>query len=219
MPEYPLTSAVVLAGGQSRRLGHDKRRLRLWGAGGPLLLEHVIGLAGRLCDDVVVVLNDPGEWAGLPARLTPDLYADGGSLGGIYSGLQAIRNDYALVIACDMPFLNQALLAAMLGRPRDYDVLAPRSLEPGATRNRLGLETLHAIYGKSCLAPMRAALEGGRRQIAAFFPEVRVATIEPAETRRYDPHGRSFVNVNTPEQAAEAAAWLARRASGDEQVN
>lgn len=210
MPEYPATSAIVLAGGQSRRLGSDKRRLRLWGEAGPAMLEHVAGLVGRLCDDVVVVLNDPDDWAGLPARLTPDLYPDGGSLGGIYSGLQAARNDYALVVACDMPFLSHELLAAMLGRPRDYDVLVPRSLEPGATRNRLGLETLHAIYGKGCAAPMRAVLESGRRQIAAFFPAVRVATLEPAETRRYDPSGRSFINVNTPEQAAEAAAGLAR---------
>jgi molybdenum cofactor guanylyltransferase len=51
---------------------------------------------------------------------------------------------------------------------------------------------------------MRATLESGRRQIAAFFPEVRVAYVEPDETRRYDPAGRSFLNVNTPEQMAEA---------------
>lgn len=208
MAHDPLTSAVVLAGGLSRRLGHDKRRLQLWGAAGPTLLAHVVGLAGRLCDDVVAVLNDPDDWAGLPARITPDLYADGGSLGGIYSGLLAARHEYALVVACDMPLLSEALLEAMLARPRDYDVLAPRSLEAGATRNRLGLETLHALYGKRCLAPMRAALESGRRQIATFFPEVRVAVIEPDETLRYDPLGRSFVNVNTPEQAAAVAAWL-----------
>ena len=201
-------SAVVLAGGQSRRMGQDKRRLRLGGPGGPTLLEHTVGLVARLCDEVVVVLNDPQEWAGLPARLTPDVYPDGGALGGIYSGLLAASRDYALVVACDMPFLSHDLLAAMLARPRDYDALVPRSPDSGTTRNALDVEPLHAIYARACLAPMRATLESGRRQIAAFFPQVRVAYVEPDEIRRYDPAGRSFLNVNTPEQIAEARRLL-----------
>jgi molybdenum cofactor guanylyltransferase len=197
-------SAIVLAGGLSRRMGQDKRRLRLWGAAGPTLLEHTVNLVAQLCPDVVVVLNDPEAWSELPARLVPDVYSDGGALGGIYAGLLAARHDYALAVACDMPFLNAGLLAAMLVRPRDYDALVPRSLHPGATRNALDVESLHAIYGKACLEPIRTTLESGRRQIAAFFPLVRVAYVEPEESLRYDPTGRSFLNVNTPEQIAEA---------------
>src|SRR5947209_3599396 len=99
----PPTSAVVLAGGLSRRLGRDKRRLRLWGAQQPTLLEHTVGVVARLCPDVVVVINDPQEWRGLPAGLVPDVYPDGGALGGIYSGLAPARHVYALAVACDMP--------------------------------------------------------------------------------------------------------------------
>ncbi|HMQ30858.1 MAG TPA: molybdenum cofactor guanylyltransferase [Chloroflexaceae bacterium] len=201
-------SAIVLAGGQSRRLGRDKRRLRLWGEGGPTLLERTVATVGALCPDVVVVLNDPEGWLGLPGRIVPDQYPDGGALGGIYSGLTAAAGEYALVVACDMPLLSQPLLAAMLARPRDYDVLAPRSLSPGATRNSLDLETLHAIYGKGCLGPMREALERGRRQIASFFPQVRVAVFEPEETRAHDPEGHSFLNINTVEQMERALAAL-----------
>jgi len=208
MQPFPPASAIVLAGGVSRRMGQDKRRLRLWGASGPTLLEHVVGIVARLCADVVVVLNDPADWQDLPARLTPDVYADGGALGGIYAGLQAAERDCALAVACDMPFLHAGLIGAMLARPRDYDVLVPRSLEPGVARNALDVEPMHAIYAKACLSPMRATLESGRRQIAAFFPAVRVTYVEPDETRRYDPAGRAFLNVNTPEQMAEAAQLL-----------
>ncbi len=207
----PRASAVVLAGGQSRRLGQDKRRLRLWGEGGPTLLERTVATVGALCADVVVVLNDPEAWPGLPGRIVPDQYPDGGALCGIYSGLRAAACEHALVVACDMPLLSPALLAAMLARPRDYDVLAPRSLSAGATRNSLGLETLHAIYSKGCLEPMRAALEAGRRQIASFFPQVRVAVLEPEETRAYDPEGLSFLNINTAEQMEQALAALRGR--------
>jgi molybdopterin-guanine dinucleotide biosynthesis protein A len=208
MQAYPPASAIVLAGGVSRRLGQDKRRLRLWGAAGPMLLEHVVGIVARLCADVVVVLNDPAAWGSLPARLAPDIYTGGGSLGGIYTGLLVARHEYALAVACDMPFLDAGLIGAMLARPRNYDLLIPRALQPGTARNRLDVEPLHAIYAKACLAPMRATLESDQRQIAAFFPAVRVAYIEPDETRRYDPAGRSFLNINTPEQVAEAVREL-----------
>jgi molybdenum cofactor guanylyltransferase len=201
-------SAVVLAGGLSRRLGQDKRRLRLWGPQGPTLLEHTVAVVAQVCAEVVVVLNDPEDWGDLPARRVADIYPDGGALGGIYSGLAAATYPYALVVAADMPFLDAHLLGAMLARPRDYDLLVPRSLRPGTARNALDLEPLHAVYGQSCLPAMRAALESGRRQIAAFFPQVRVAYFEPDETRRYDPEGRSLVNINTPEQMTEARRWL-----------
>ena len=210
MQAYPPTSAIVLAGGMSRRLGQDKRRLRLWGAAGPTLLEHVVGIAAQLCADVMVVLNDPAEWAELPARLVPDVYTDGGSLGGIYAGLLAAEYEYALAVACDMPFLNAELLAAMLARPRNYDVLVPRALQSGTARNALDVEPLHAIYAKACRSAMRATLQSGRRQITAFFPAVRVAYVEPDETQRYDSTGRAFLNVNTPEQMAEAVLEVKR---------
>jgi molybdopterin-guanine dinucleotide biosynthesis protein A len=180
-----------------------------------MLLEHTVRAIAQLCADVVVVLNDPEAWADIPARLVPDVYHDGGALGGIYSGLLAARHRYALAVACDMPFLNAGLLRAMLARPRDYDVLIPRSLRPGSTRNALDAESLHAIYSQACLEPIRATLESGRRQIAAFFPQVRVAYVEPEETMRYDPQGRSFLNLNTPEQLAEAIAWLSQRPDGN----
>jgi len=206
------TSVIVLAGGMSRRMGEDKRRLRLWGEGQLMLLEHTVSVVAQLCADVVLVLNDPEAWAGIPARLVPDVYPDGGALGGIYSGLLAARHSYAFAVACDMPFLNAELIRAMLARPRDYDVLIPRSLRPGSTRNALDAESLHAIYSQACLEPMRATLESGRRQIAAFFPQVRVAYVEREETMRYDPQGRSFLNLNTPEQLAEVTAWLSQTA-------
>lgn len=203
-------SAVVLAGGRSSRLGEDKRRLRLWGEQGPTLLERTVALMASLCPDVVVVLNDPEAWPGLPAHLVGDQYPDGGALGGIYSGLAATAEQHALVVACDMPLLSRPLLEAMLARPRDYDALVPRSPTPGAARNNLDAEPLHAIYGKTCLEPMRATLESGRRQIAAFFPLVRVVYLEPDDIRRHDPQGHSFLNINTVEQMGDVRRMLGR---------
>jgi molybdenum cofactor guanylyltransferase len=202
-------SAVVLAGGLSLRLGQDKRRLCLWGASGPTLLEHTVATVAALCSDVVVVLNDPDAWQGLPARMIGDRYPEGGVLGGIASGLAAACEPFALVVACDMPLLSPPLLAAMLALPRDYDVLIPHSSSPGAVRNRLGVEPLHAIYARACLNPIQASLAAGRRRITSFFPAVRVSYLDPALIYHHDPHCRSFININTLAQLADAERLLA----------
>lgn len=199
-----MVSGIIVAGGQSRRLGQDKRRLRLWGAAGPTLLEHTVAVLAPLCAELVVVLNDPEDWAGLPARVVGDVYLDGGVLGGIYSGLLAATYAYALVVAADMPWLNPALLQAMLARPRTYDVLVPRSPRPGSTRNNWQVEPLHAIYQRGCLPIMHRLLGQGARRMTDVLAEVRVSIMEPDEVARYDPGGWSFWNINTAEELAVA---------------
>jgi molybdenum cofactor guanylyltransferase len=198
---YPPLSGIVVAGGRSRRLGADKRRLQLWGDDGPTLLEHTVALVSQLCDDVIVVLNDPESWPDLSARLTGDLYPDGGPLGGIYSGLVLAGHAHALVVAADMPLLRPDLLRWMTEQPRDYDVLVPR-LAAGRARNRFGVETLHAIYGRACLEPIARQLDAGNPQVIGFFADVRVRIIDPDEIARFDPDGDSFRNINTPEDVA-----------------
>jgi len=203
-------TGLILAGGQSRRLGRDKALIRLDPAG-PTLIERVAVVLASLCQEVLLVGGDPARYAFLGLPHVPDVYPGAGSLGGIYAGLAAAHHDYALVVACDMPFLNPALLRYMAELPRDYDVLTPRwAREAGGRgvlytpRNELAAQTLHAIYGRGCLPPMRALLEAGERRIIAFFPQVRVRYVEPDEVARFDPAGRSFFNVNTPAQLRQA---------------
>lgn len=197
----PVTG-VVVAGGRSRRMGQDKRQLKLWGADGPTLLEHTLALIGPLCAELIVVLNDPEHWPQLPATVVGDVYPEGGALGGIYSGLLAAQHAHALVVAADMPLLNVALLRWMIAQPRRYDVLVPRLAEGGQARNRLGVESLHAIYSRACLAPIAAQLEAGNPQVIGFFDQVRVELIAPETIAQFDPHGHAFRNVNTPDELA-----------------
>ena len=197
-PDPAPLSGVVVAGGQSRRMGHDKRQLRLWGAAGPTLLEHTLAVLAPLCAELIVVLNDPAAWPALPATLVGDRFPDGGPLGGIYSGLAATQHAHALVVAADLPLLSADVLSWMTAQPRDYDVLVPRVATAGKARNRLGVESLHAIYGRACLEPMRRQLTAGNPQVIGFYSEVRVRIVEPDALAPLDPAGHSFLNVNTP---------------------
>jgi molybdopterin-guanine dinucleotide biosynthesis protein A len=158
----------------------------------PLIARTVHQLAA-LSDDLIVVTNDPARYKRLrlPARLLPDERPGEGSLMGIYSGLKAACHPYALVVACDMPFLNLPLLQYMLLLVDGYDVVVPRL--DGL------LEPLHAIYGKTCLPAISRLLQRQERQIFAFFPEVRMRYVEEGEVNRFDPHHLSFLNINTPQ--------------------
>jgi molybdenum cofactor guanylyltransferase len=211
--ELPPTTGIVVAGGRSQRLGQDKRRLKLWGETGPTLLEHTVNLLASLCAEVIVVLNDAKSWPQLPALIVPDQYPEGGALGGIYSGLAAASYLHALTIAADMPLLNQELIRWMLAQPRDYDVLVPQPnafSAQGRARNRLGVESLHAIYSRACLAPIAHQLDAGNPQVIGFYAAVRVRFVEPSVIAQLDPAGNAFRNVNTPEDLDTVRQLLAR---------
>jgi molybdopterin-guanine dinucleotide biosynthesis protein A len=192
-------SGIVLAGGKSRRMGQDKTRIRL--ESGLSLVEQAVARLSNVTDEVIVVTAGLRE--DLPtARWASDLHEGAGPLGGIYAGLLACAWDHALVVACDMPFLNVELLRYMAGLPRDYDVLLP-SLSRG-------VEPLHAIYGKACLEPARALLETGQYCILDLYGQVRMRYINAEEVAQYDPEGRSFFNVNTPDQLRQARTMSRR---------
>ncbi len=186
-------SGIVLAGGKSRRMGQDKTQIRL--DSGLSLLEHAVARVAEVADEVVVVTA--GSRGNLPnVRWANDVYPGAGPLGGIYAGLLACAWDHALVVACDMPFLSVDLLRYMVELPRDYDVLLP-SLPRG-------VEPLHAVYGRRCLEPARELLEAGEYCILDLYERVRVRYVGPEEIAIYDPDGRSFFNINTPDQLRQA---------------
>ena len=196
-------SVVVLAGGESSRLGRDKAFLTL---GGQTLVERAVDRLSCLSDDIAVVANEMARYEALelPARLVSDERPGKGALMGIYSGLKRAYHPHALDIACDMPFLSLPLLHYMLRLVAGNDVVIPRLAD--------GLEPLHAIYSKACLPAMARVLAMGQRRIVAFFDRVRVRYVKASEVDRFDPRYLSFVNVNTP-QDWERVQQLAAEAS------
>jgi molybdopterin-guanine dinucleotide biosynthesis protein A len=196
-------SGIVLAGGQSSRLGTDKSFINV---NGQSLIERIVAKLSRLSDDVIIVTNSPEQYDHLEARLVGDIYPGKGVLGGLYSGLRAAINTYSLVVACDMPFLDLNLLRYMILLARGHDVVIPR----------IGgfLEPLHAIYSKSCLEPIDRLLARGELKIIDFFSEVRVRYVEEGEVDIFDPQHLSFFNVNIPSDLEEMKK-LARRGRGN----
>lgn len=200
----PHVSGIILAGGKSRRMGGAPKALIPFGD--RPLVETIAEVMGSALPDCLVVTNTPELFGFLGLPMVGDVYPDGGSLGGIFSGLRAVPGEYGLAVACDMPFLNAGLIRHMVERAGEGDVLIP---DAGGE-----LQTLHAVYGKRCLGPMERLLREGRLKITGFFPEVRVVTLSDAEVARFEDPALAFMNLNTPEERARAEAlWAERRAA------
>jgi len=192
-------TGVIQAGGKSTRMGGEPKALLE--LGGRRIIERVLDVLRAVADPVLLVTNTPELYRFLGLQMVPDAFPDSGSLGGIYSGLQAAPGDVAFTVACDMPFVSPAVARLVTARAPEADVVAPRVGEQW--------ETLHACYGKACLGPMERRLREGRLKITGFFDEVRVLAIPEAEIARLADPARVFMNVNTPEELARARALAA----------
>jgi molybdopterin-guanine dinucleotide biosynthesis protein A len=181
-------SAVILAGGQSSRMGSNKALLPYRGG---LLIEVIHRLLSDLFSEVLLVTNDPEHYRFLPCRKVPDRYLGMGVLAGIHSGLYHSGNPAIFAAASDMPYLNERLIRHLGSRADAGGVLIPES--PG------GLEPLHAVYGQGCLGAIEEVLQKGQRRIVSFFDRVNVCRMSAEQVARFDPSFDSFVNINTPD--------------------
>ena len=194
-------SSVILAGGKSRRMGRDKSQLML---NGETLTARAVRKLAALTDDLILVTNTPEQFEGLSARLAGDVIPGGGALSGIHAGLTAARHEWALVVACDMPFLNLDLLRYIAG-------LAPGASAVAVVPRWKGeLETLHTFYSRQCLPYIEPILRRGGGRIIEFYERINVRYVEPDEITLLDPQGLSFFNVNSPEDWVRAQELAAR---------
>jgi molybdopterin-guanine dinucleotide biosynthesis protein A len=198
-------SLLVIAGGQSRRMGQDKALLRVPNSGLPLLVHIVERLRGLNWREVVVVANNPEtiRIAGdIATRTLRDKYPNAGPLGGLATGLAACAG-WAAAVACDMPFVNANVfhsLAKIAKNEDGHDAVIPY-LDGHA-------EVMHAIYHHRCAAVFSECVEANVFAVRRCLEKIRVRWVHAAEILPIDPALESVVSVNTPEEWANACAKL-----------
>jgi len=171
-------------------MGRDKALLQL---DGQTLIERVIARLAPLADEILVTTNRPAEYEFLDVPLFADILPERGALGGLYTALKSARSPLVAVVACDMPFASPHIFTRLVTLIAEADVALPRSAA--------GLEPLHAVYRReTCLPAIEQALRENEWKVIAWFPRVRVVTLETAELAQLDPAGRAFFNVNTPQE-------------------
>jgi molybdopterin-guanine dinucleotide biosynthesis protein A len=134
---HPVT-AGILAGGASSRMGINKALLEFRGR---TLLERQLGVVRPIFERVLVGANDPAPYEPFGVEVAPDLLSERCALTGVHALLAAARTEHVFVVACDLPFLNPALIGDLLGRRGAVDVVLPVTAR--------GPEPLHAVYSRA----------------------------------------------------------------------
>lgn len=195
-------SAVILAGGESKRFnGQNKALMEV---GGHRVMDRLMSVLGPRFAEIILVTNNPLRYIEWDLLIVTDHFNRRSSLTGIHAGLFAASHPHALVTACDMPFVQAPMIELLLGALKPHlDIIMPKTA--------LGLEPMMAIYSKRCLKPMASALEKRQYQIQKILKQVRTHLIEEPDLRRCDAELISFYNLNSPEDLAEAERRWRRR--------
>ncbi|RLB89877.1 MAG: molybdenum cofactor guanylyltransferase [Deltaproteobacteria bacterium] len=189
------STGVVLAGGRNSRLPGGKKTFRK--IGGEMILETIYELFSSLFKEVIIVVNEPRDFAGWDMTVVTDIIPSKCALAGLHAGLFYASYPYAYVTACDTPFVKRSVIEHIVGSIKPgYEVIIPRTDD--------GLETLSAVYSKECIPFIEKNLENNIYMIKKFFRKKKVKEIPVDKLKLLDPEMRFIFNVNTPKDFEKA---------------
>jgi molybdenum cofactor guanylyltransferase len=188
-------AGIVLAGGNSRRMGADKATLAF---GSELLLQRVVRIVGQAVSPVVVVAARDQSLPTLPTEVivARDEIPDHGPLEGIAAALRILRDSFpdhiaAFITACDAPLITAAFIGHMIELLGAQYAAAVPLLDdiPQPLAGAYSVKILPAV--ESMLADDCLALRDLVKRIPALL-------VPAEELRRVDPDLLSLRNLNTP---------------------
>ncbi len=182
-------SAVILAGGDSKRMGTNKAFLTL---DGKPLVELVFRKLESIFDEILIVTDRVEEFRYLNGKIVSDILHVGekNALRGIHSGLFHASSQACFFIGCDMPFISRSLIGHMSKHALNYDAVIPC----------VGgyFQPLFAFYNRGILDLIASFLEEKNFKVTAFYSEIKIREIDEKTITSYDPEMISFFNINTP---------------------
>lgn len=172
---------LVLAGGQSRRMGRPKPWIEV---GNSVLLRYVVNRLAPAFSEVMVSFNEPEQMEQLvPYRVVFDRKHNAGPLAGLEAGLLAAHNQVLFAVACDMPYVERTTAELAVAAARNCDAAIPR---------HDGLfEPVCGAYRKTALPAIERALDMGNYVAHDVVEQLDVTWLE-----NLDP--AQFESLNTP---------------------
>jgi len=173
-------TAIVMAGGDSRRMGQDKSLLPI---DGQPMISHIIRQLEPSFQRLLVSAASADAFPFLGREVVPDRAPGAGPLMALVSALDRSRTEVNLIVPCDIPDPPQHLIAQLLRESRNAELVVPVTA-------RGELEPLFAVYRKSVLASARKALAQGKRRVVSFYPghSVKQVALDPES---------ALLNLNT----------------------
>jgi len=188
-------TAIVMAGGDSQRMGTDKASLLF---DGQTLLQSVIATMQQLFPQVIVSVRQPRAGIALPQVC--DEQPDGGPLAGLTASLGQITTPWAFAVACDMPFVVPEVVELLAGYRFRHQAVVP--IVHGHP------QPLAAFYAASCLALLRTSLAAQQNSLRGVLKQLDVRYVDEAELLEADPQLRSFFDLDTPQDVVAAMSGV-----------
>lgn len=187
-------TALILAGGESRRFGGRKPLAPFEGRP---LVRWVADALADLCDELLVSIGTGDD--ALPyleavpaARVVRDARGERGPIEGFLQGFRAARGDPVFVAPADAPLLRSGLYRALLARLGDHDAAVPR---------HSAMDPVRAVYRRS---PVLRSLAEDVASPSALVDRLDAVFLQGPDLRAADPALASFVDVNRTEDLAAA---------------
>ncbi len=198
-------SGVLLAGGQSRRMGQDKRLVLVDGVS---LFQRVLSIFEQVfTETIVVVAQHSSVTEGLSHRVVTDVIPGKGPVGGLHTGLFYSREPFVFLAACDMPFLEIALIQRICQLSKESDNADACMFELST-----GIQPMQGVYSQKCISSLESMIRNDQLSMQGLLnrTELKVQTLDQAKIEDLDPNFVSFMNINTPSDL-EMANKLCRK--------
>ncbi|MDD5772549.1 MAG: molybdenum cofactor guanylyltransferase [bacterium] len=187
------TTAILLAGGKSSRLGQNKAFVDV---ANKTIFEREFDVLQKLFSEIIIIANNPVLFRSSGLKIYKDIIPDKGPLGGILTGLSISETKNNFVVSCDLPFLNENVISFLYSKFSSCNLLIPcwqGQLMP-----------LHGFYSKNCLPVIENQISTNKLKVLDITSHLKTKYVQELELKKYDREGKSFFNVNTLEDLENA---------------
>jgi molybdopterin-guanine dinucleotide biosynthesis protein A len=190
--------SFILAGGKSRRMGTDKSQLVIEGQ---TFVERIAVELSRATSSVTIVggVSEPEEQNSRVLKTAPDVFPEWGALGGVHAALAACSAEWALVVACDFPFVTSELFRSLASLRGDFEAVAPIQADEIP-------QPLCSLYRvEPCLRLATELIKSGERKPIALLQSASTRWVTFSELGKLEGADRFFDNINTQEDYARVS--------------
>lgn len=179
-------TGIILAGGQSSRMGKDKG-LITWK--GKTLIENALSILAPLCENILISANnDHFDFLGYP--VVRDITPGCGPIGGIFSALTRSETLHNLVIPSDTPLITPEIYRFLISHQAAFDVIVP-------VDHDFFYQPLNAVYSRSVLPAMETQIKEGIFGLTKLLNKVNMKAVHFPTLQDFY-HKNTFCNINSP---------------------
>ncbi|WDF51404.1 molybdenum cofactor guanylyltransferase [Paenibacillus sp. KACC 21273] len=162
-------TGIILAGGQSSRMGQNKALLTI---ADHTIIERVAKALQPVVSSLWVAGNHTADYSFLNIRSVPDHFPGQGPLAGLHAALSQIRSEWYVVSACDIPFASTALMQHLIEHTDIKGIQAIIPMQAGR------IHPLYAVYHHSVLPSLQLALEHNQLRVRDWLDQQQVHYVE-----------------------------------------